>query len=50
MDEQYERSAEDLASYFLSGEGLRDVEVQAHDHGSGDGTSTSVREFDPAIE
>jgi hypothetical protein len=46
VDEQYEGSAEDLARYFLSGEGLRDVEVQAHDHGPGDGTSTSVREFE----
>jgi hypothetical protein len=46
VDEQYEGSAEDLAQYFLSGAGLRDVEVQAHDHGSGDGTSTSVREFE----
>ena len=46
MEEQYKDSAEDLASYFLSGQGLRDVEVQTHDHGSGDGTSTSVREFE----
>jgi hypothetical protein len=46
VDEQYEGSAEDLARYFLSGDGLRDHEVQAHDHGSGDGTSTSVREFE----
>jgi hypothetical protein len=46
VDEQYEGSAEDLARYFLSGDGLRHHEVQAHDHGAGDGTSTSVREFD----
>jgi hypothetical protein len=44
VDEQYE--AEDLARYFLSGEGLRDVEVHAHDHEAEDGTSTSVREFE----
>ncbi|MFL6130280.1 MAG: hypothetical protein ACJ73E_14600 [Mycobacteriales bacterium] len=50
MDERYEGSAEGLASYFLSGEGLRHIErhieVQTHDHGAGDGTSTSVREFE----
>jgi hypothetical protein len=46
MDEQYEDSAEGLARYFLSGEGLRGVEVQAHDHEGVEGTSTSVREFE----
>ncbi|WP_018504188.1 hypothetical protein [Parafrankia discariae] len=48
MDEQGAGSAEDLAAYFLSGEGLRDVGEPPHDHGSGpgDGTSTSTREFD----
>ncbi|ABW12909.1 conserved hypothetical protein [Parafrankia sp. EAN1pec] len=50
MDEQGAGSAEDLAGYFLSGEGLRDVgeppHDHGHDHGPGDGTSTSTREFD----
>jgi len=46
VDEQYDGSADGLAEYFLSGEGLRGVEVQPHDHGTGDGTSTSVREFE----
>jgi hypothetical protein len=46
VDEQYGGSAEDAASYFLAGEGLRGVEVQPHDHGPGNGTSTSVREFE----
>jgi hypothetical protein len=39
-------TVEDAASYFLAGEGLRGVEVQPHDHGPGNGTSTSVREFE----
>jgi hypothetical protein len=46
VDEQHDGSAEDLATYFLSGEGLRGVEVQPHHHGPGNGTSTSVREFE----
>jgi hypothetical protein len=46
VNEQYEDSAEDLGRYFLSGEGLRGVEVEPHDHGPGNGTSTSVREFE----
>jgi hypothetical protein len=47
MDEQqHAGSPEDLARYFLSGEGLHGVEVQPHDHGPGDGTSASVREFE----
>jgi len=39
-------SPQELAEYFLSGEGLAGVETQPHDHGSADGTSTSVREFE----
>jgi hypothetical protein len=46
VNEQHDGSAEDLAEYFLSGEGLSGVEMQPHDHGQGNGTSTSVREFD----
>jgi hypothetical protein len=46
MDEQYKGTPEDLAGYFLSGEGLRDVDEQPHDHMPEDGTSMSVREFD----
>ncbi|CUU56643.1 hypothetical protein Ga0074812_108171 [Parafrankia irregularis] len=44
MNEQNGGSAEDLATYFLSAEGLRGVEVTPHSHGTG--TSTSVRDFE----
>jgi hypothetical protein len=48
VDEQYEGSAEALAEYFESGQGLSGVEVQPHhhDHRPADGTSTSVRAFE----
>jgi hypothetical protein len=46
VNEQHDGSAEDLAEYFLSGEGLSGFEMQPHDHGHANGTSTSVREFE----
>jgi hypothetical protein len=44
--ERQDSSTEDVGRYFLSGEGLRDVPAQAHQHPGSDGTSTSVREFE----
>jgi hypothetical protein len=44
--ERQEHSAEDLGRYFLSGEGLRGFQAGPHEHGTADGGSTSVREFD----
>jgi hypothetical protein len=46
MDDVPGGSADDLAGYFLSGEGLTGVGAQPHDHGTLDGVSSSVREFD----
>jgi hypothetical protein len=44
--ERQESSAEELQTYFLSGEGLRAVQARAHQHLSAEGASTSVREFE----
>jgi hypothetical protein len=44
--ERQEHSAEDLGRYFLSGEGLLGFQAGPHEHGTADGGSTSVREFD----
>lgn len=46
MNEQPGGSAENMADFFLSGEGLAGVEAQPHEHGAGDGSSSSVREFE----
>ena len=44
--ERQESSAEELQAYFLSGEGLRQVQAQPHQHSSAQDASTSVREFE----
>jgi hypothetical protein len=41
-----ESSTEDLERYFLSGEGLRGVQAQPHQHADAEGASMSVREFE----
>ena len=46
MDRLPGASPEELADHFFSGEGLADVEAHMHDHGGGDGSSSSVREFE----